>query len=209
MAARELPDADYARITDRGVQEARPQQPGAAPRLADPPPAPLTAAQKAEHLQSLSGAAFLFGAAGNLYGPGMDIPSFKSYLDAFLKDAGPPTDPVERMLLEQLALAHHSIGRLHVRAGTAEGLEAVTACHAAAARLQAEFRRSALALQAYREGAGKQATPEPRRPARGKGPGRGRNGAAAKGVKIHSDSEMGSKQNRVREHLHDCEPALS
>src|SRR5262249_18259425 len=70
----------------RGVQEARPQQPGAAPRLADQP-APLTATQKAEIVQNLSGAAFLFGATAKLYGPGIDVPTLKAYLDAFLKDA--------------------------------------------------------------------------------------------------------------------------
>src|SRR5262245_64989076 len=72
MVARELPDVDYARITRRGLEEARPQQaedrpadapppapfppdqgtreaeaphpPGAGPRLPDtPPPAPLPA----------------------------------------------------------------------------------------------------------------------------------------------------------------------
>ena len=72
--------------------------------------------------------------------------------------------------------------------------------------------RSALALQAYREGAGRrQASPEPRRPARGKGPAQGRNGAAAKGVKIHRDSEQGSNgcNNRLKDHFDEPAPALS
>jgi hypothetical protein len=140
-------------------------QAGPGPRLADtpaadkpppaanpPPPAePFTASQKARNVQDFSGAVFLFGAAGKLYSPAFDIQTFKAYLDSYIKDAGAPTDPVERMLLEQLVLAHFSIGRLHFRAGTRDGLEEVTACAVAAARLQAEFRRSALALQAYRE----------------------------------------------------------
>ena len=33
--------------------------------------------------------------------------AFKVYLDRLLQDAGNPTDPVEIVLLEQLALAHH------------------------------------------------------------------------------------------------------
>ncbi len=167
-------------IAEQGAQETRQQQARARPRSADTPTPALTPEQKAENLQNLSGAVFLFGAAGKLYGSGIDIPAFKAYLDTFLKDAGSPTDPVERMLLEQLALAHHSIGRLHFRAGITENLDATTACHAAAARLQAEFRRTALALHEYREKTGKkQANPEPRQTAKGKGSARGRNGAAA------------------------------
>src|SRR3954451_20257945 len=175
-------DDDYARITSEGLREARAPEGAAGPRRAQAPlPAePLAAVQQAGKLQDLSGAVFLFGAAGALYGAGFDIAAFKAYLDAFFKDAGSPTDPVERMLLEQLALAHHSLGRLHFRAGTRDNLEEVTACHAAAARLQAEFRRSALALQAFREAAGrKQADAAARKPARVGSPPGGRNGTPA------------------------------
>jgi hypothetical protein len=198
------------RTAEQSVQEARQQQARAHPRLANTPTPALTPAQKAENLQNLSGAVFLFGAAGKVYGSGIDVPAFKAYLDTFLKDAGSPTDPVERMLLEQLALAHHAIGRLHFRAGTSESLDAVTTCHAAAARLQAEFRRTSLALQAYREtAASKRAGAEGCRPPRAKGEARHKNGSAANGVKIRPDTEIGSNHNRVSEYLHECEPALS
>ncbi len=45
----------------------------------------------------------------------LDVASFKVYLDRVMREAGNPTDPVERMLLEQLVQAHHVIGGLHVR----------------------------------------------------------------------------------------------
>ena len=42
------------------------------------------------------------------------------YLLGVLEDAGNPTDPIERMLVEQICLAHHNIGRLHVKAASAD-----------------------------------------------------------------------------------------
>lgn len=55
------------------------------------------------------------------------------------------------MLVEQIALAHHNIGRLHVQAARAETIQQANAYNSAAARLLAEFRRSVLALKSYRE----------------------------------------------------------
>jgi hypothetical protein len=75
------------------------------------------------------------------------------YLERFLVDCGNPTDPVERMMLEQLALAHFRTGQLHAKAGITENAEAVKLLSAAAARLLGEFRRTALALRVYRAGA--------------------------------------------------------
>jgi hypothetical protein len=57
------------------------------------------------------------------------------------------------MLLEQLALAHFSMGLLSCKTANAGKVEAVGVYASAAARLMAEFRRSALALQAYRHAA--------------------------------------------------------
>ena len=82
------------------------------------------------------------------------------FLERLLKDAGSPTDPVEVMMLEQLAFAHFRIADLHVGAGLASGIEAIRVYNAVAARLLGEFRRTALALRAYRsripEGAAEQ-----------------------------------------------------
>ncbi len=65
-----------------------------------------------------------------------------------MEEAGShPIDPIERMLLEQLALAHFRIGQLHVRASEAQGLEAVRVYNSVAARMLGEFRRTVLALR--------------------------------------------------------------
>jgi hypothetical protein len=54
------------------------------------------------------------------------------------------------MIIEQLALAHYGVGLLSCKAANAGKVEAVGLYAGAAARLMGEFRRSALALQAYR-----------------------------------------------------------
>ena len=59
------------------------------------------------------------------------------YLDSFLREAGAPSDPVECLLLEQLLIAHHSLGRLSVLAGARVNLAEVTACLTTVARLMA------------------------------------------------------------------------
>ena len=75
---------------------------------------------------------------------------YKAYLTQLLKDAGDPVDPIERMLLEQLALAHFRIAQLHADAGRAQGVEAVKIYNSIASRLLGEFRRTALAIRLYR-----------------------------------------------------------
>ena len=54
------------------------------------------------------------------------------------------------MLLQQLVLAHHAVGKLHFRAGSTKSPDESCACVAAVARLMAEFRKTALSLEAYR-----------------------------------------------------------
>lgn len=80
-----------------------------------------------------------------------DVKGYRAFLDRIFAEAGSPTDPVEVMLLEQLVLAHLRAAQLQAHAGMAEGLEAVRLYNAAAARLLAEFRKTALALKSYRE----------------------------------------------------------
>ena len=76
---------------------------------------------------------------------------FKIYLDRLLEDAGSPTDPIEKMMIEQLALAHHRIAQLHVQADSAETVDAKKVYAAAAVRLTGEFRRLGLAIRVYRQ----------------------------------------------------------
>lgn len=60
------------------------------------------------------------------------------------------TDPVEKMMVQQFSIAHHRLLQLHSRATETQSLEAVKVYNAAAARLQGELRRLALAIRTYR-----------------------------------------------------------
>ena len=75
--------------------------------------------------------------------------AYKVYLDRLIQDAGNPSNPVQRMMLEQLALAHYRFGQLQVQASGAKTIEGVKIYSSAASRLLGEFRRTALALHAY------------------------------------------------------------
>jgi hypothetical protein len=74
---------------------------------------------------------------------------FKVHLERTLADLGNPSDPVERMMIEQLVLAHFRVAQLHVDAGYCKDAEGMKLFTAATARLLGEFRRTALALRAY------------------------------------------------------------
>jgi hypothetical protein len=190
---------DYATLTKQALQEV-----DAALEAAAPPPEP-TAEQKAQNLRVRAVAAYLYGALAPLVGNAFDVATFQLYLEGFLAEAGAPTDPVERLLLEQLVLAHHVIGRLHVHAGSRQAIDEVKAYHAAAVRLMAEVRRTALALQSYRQAAAKQPSSEPQpRPAVNGAVAKGNGAALAVGNRA-AHTELGSK--RLNGYLHDHEPA--
>jgi len=86
----------------------------------------------------------LEGNFGKTVGPA----GYQYYRDQLMRDAGNPADPIERMLIEQLALAYHSIARMHVKAAAAQTPDEAEVYSGAAARLLGEFRRTALC---YRE----------------------------------------------------------
>lgn len=79
-----------------------------------------------------------------------DTSGFRVYLACVFEDLGDPADPIERMLIEQLCLAHFRTAQLHVGAGQAQGSEAVKIYNAVTARMLGEMRRTVLALKAYR-----------------------------------------------------------
>ncbi|MCY2987814.1 MAG: hypothetical protein NTY19_08125 [Planctomycetota bacterium] len=76
---------------------------------------------------------------------------FRLYLDKLLVDAGRPTDPIELMMIEQIALAHFRIAELHVQVEQSRTAEEAKVYSTAAVRLTGEFRRLALALRQYRQ----------------------------------------------------------
>jgi hypothetical protein len=106
----------------------------------------------AGNLRHIACAAYLCGSMAKTFT--LDGDAFKAYRDTLVMDAGNPTDPIEVMLIEQLMMAHHNVGRLHMQAAAARDPEEARICNAAAVRLMAEFRRSALALKSYRVPAG-------------------------------------------------------
>lgn len=73
------------------------------------------------------------------------------YLDDLIKDSGSPLDPVEIMLLEQTAMCHQYSIQMQALSKKAEGIEAIELYLSGAARLSAEFRKTALALKEYRK----------------------------------------------------------
>jgi hypothetical protein len=79
-----------------------------------------------------------------------DVAAYRVYLARVIADLGRPVDPVERMLVEQICLAHFRVAQLHGAAGQAAGLEAAKLLNSAAARMHGELRRTALAFMAYR-----------------------------------------------------------
>lgn len=89
-----------------------------------------------------------FAAAMNLDRVG--AVGFKTYLEQLLHDAGNPHDPVEIMLIQQIALCHLRSAELHGQAGQAKALAAVELYNTIAAKFTAELRKTALALKAYR-----------------------------------------------------------
>jgi hypothetical protein len=105
-------------------------------------------AQAAQVLREQLFAALMADALG--YDDPFDGPAARAYLERLCEDAGNPRDPIERMMVEQLAVAHFRIVQLHVRAQKAQGVEAAKLYNGAAARLLGEFRRTALGLRAYR-----------------------------------------------------------
>jgi hypothetical protein len=83
---------------------------------------------------------------------GRDVPveAWRLYLDDFVRQAGNPSDPVEKLMVEQLALAHNAITKLYVRAASADDPAFSEVCFSALTRLLAEVRRMALAIREYR-----------------------------------------------------------
>ena len=73
------------------------------------------------------------------------------YLDDLVRESGNPSDPVEIMLLEQMAICHQYSIQMQALSKKAEGIEAIELYLSGAARLSGEFRKTALALKEYRK----------------------------------------------------------
>jgi len=178
-------------------------EPANAANASTPNAPPLTAAEKAQRLRDFGPAAYLYGSSAPLLGEAIDVETWKIYVDNFLQELGSPADPIARLMIQQLVLASVALGRLHVRASTRVLPEEVAAYSAAIGRLMAEFRRTALALKAYRKAT-------PRREADGTPaqpkPSSGKRGGGRKKKGQHSKV---TSNNRIKEYLGAREPVLS
>jgi hypothetical protein len=103
----------------------------------------------ASHLRESTASLFMFASMGQSL-KNVETGAYRMFRDRLLVDCGSPTDPIEVMLIEQMALAHLNVGQLHYKAAAANSIECAGVYLAAGARLMAEFRRSALALKEYR-----------------------------------------------------------
>ena len=78
-------------------------------------------------------------------------PGTKVYLDETIRDCGQPSDPIEAMLVQQCAIAHHQIANLQAKVAKAKSLAETKVYNGAACQLLGELRRLTLALKKYRE----------------------------------------------------------
>jgi hypothetical protein len=150
------PDAEPAGAAARKAPSPAPEA-RAAPADAAPPPgldaARHDAAQRAAHRAAVLRQGFVPACMATALGCNgqFDASAFRLYLEAFVRDAGDPRDPVERVLVEQLAFAHLRLADLHAQAAGAKAVEAIKVLTAASARLLAEVRRLGLTLRAFHE----------------------------------------------------------
>ena len=135
-------------------------EPGAGESPTDPTEVITSIEQWAGHLRNTVPAMFMFAAMVPAFKQ-IDQGAYRVFRDRLLADCR-ATDPIEIMIIEQLSLAHFSMGLLSCKASNAGKVEAVGVYSGAAARLMGEFRRSAIALQAYRA-ASRQLANDPRK----------------------------------------------
>ncbi|VTT99523.1 unnamed protein product [Gemmataceae bacterium] len=134
-----------------------PQHSGPAAPVTQEPPAGLNEAHQAAVQRSAHGGEVLreglfatFMATALNLDKFFDARAYRIYLANVLRDLGDPKDPIERMLIEQLCLAHFRVAQLHGAAGQANGLEGTKLLNTVTARMLGEMRRTALSLKAYR-----------------------------------------------------------
>ena len=159
----------------------------------------VTAVLQAMNLREVSAAGFLYWAVSSSLSDGISTVAFKVYRDRLLQDAGNPTDPIEVMLIEQLALAHFNIGRLQIKSCGADSPQLQVAYSDAATRLLGEFRRCTLALEdlrakqdARREQSAHDEKAEPKPPAQSNGSARPSKNGKTKppNTKLNNNSEI-------------------
>jgi hypothetical protein len=104
---------------------------------------------QADRLREEGAAVHLYTVVGSII-PNLDWAMFRSYVEKWIQDAGDPTDPVERVMLESLLLTHHCAGQWATKASMATDPTIQAAFGCVATKLLAETRKSGMAIQEYR-----------------------------------------------------------
>jgi hypothetical protein len=154
---------EFLAITKRGWGN---QQPTLLQRAS--PEALATAIREAHasNLRETTAAACLYASMASWTKSGIEADAYVEYRDRLLADCGAPDDPLVVMLIEQVALAHINIARLHVKSAVAANYIESVAYEAAAARLLTELRRSVLVLEDLKvRGTGKARSSSKEKPA--------------------------------------------
>ena len=121
------------------------------PRIVKPPtPEESRDIQSALSVRDRSAAGWIYFVVNATLGEEIGPDAFAVLREMLLLECGSPNDPIETMLIDQLALCHHSIGQLRIRSCAAEQPEIALQYHDAATKLLSEFRRLALALEDFR-----------------------------------------------------------
>lgn len=130
--------------------------PGAEPTDKSPAKAPeaapkVDAQRGTDFLRDRAFAAFMSAAIDKDLAARLPIMSFEGYHVRLLQDLGNPSDPIVRMLAEQIVVTHFQFLGLHVRMAHSKTPAEIGVLGTTASHLMAEFRRSSAALQQMRK----------------------------------------------------------
>ena len=152
-------DGQRSHATSTGSRQRTEEKTAVAP--SPPENVMIPDAAVAANLRDVAAAGFMHWIVNSSTSVKLGAEAFTPFRDKLLADAGAPTDPIEVMLIEQLALAHFTIGRLHIKACCMDNAKLSVAFTDSATRLLGEFRRCSLALEEYRakQAARKERTP--------------------------------------------------
>ncbi len=101
---------------------------------------PLTDEQQAKFLRESSTGVYLSSSVGACLGDVVTPTGFKRYLEELRQAAGNSTHPLEQMLWEQFAMAHHNLGRIYSQASGSKTINEVQIYSAVLIKLHAELR---------------------------------------------------------------------
>ncbi len=101
---------------------------------------PLSDEQQAAFLRDSSAGLYLSASVGPCLGNQITPTGFKQYLAELRQSAGSSSNPLEHLLWEQFALAHHNLGRLYAQASQSKIIDEMTAYSSIIIKLHAELR---------------------------------------------------------------------